>query len=224
MTPYYDDGKGIQLFLGDCREVLPTLDAASIDLVLADPPYGIGLIPRGPYKGESGIIGDDKPFDPLPFLGWNAILWGANHYADRLPPSSGWIVWDKRTIDVRNYKADAELAWTNCISVVRVFRHLWNGAFRDSEYGELYHPAQKPVALMQWCIQQVADAETILDPFCGSGTTVVAAKLLGRKVIGIEIEERYCEIAAKRLAQEVFDFGVAENERAETNVATAAVA
>lgn len=104
------------------------------------------------------------------------------------------------------YHADcraAELAWTNLCSSVRIFRHRWFGLLRDSEKGEHWHPTQKPVELMRRCIQQAKLPTLILDPFMGSGTTLRAAKDLGRKAIGIEIEEKYCEIAAKRMAQEV---------------------
>jgi DNA modification methylase len=208
VTPYYDHA-GIQIFHGDCREILPGLP--KVDLVVTDPPYGInhptdyGSRGRGNWchsKDYPHVYGDDKPFDPTPWLIWPCILWGANYYANKLPPSSGWIVWDKKRpkgID----QSEAELAWSNFVKGVRVHRQLWNGAMRDSQ-DILCHPTQKSIELMEFCLlTRWTPDGTILDPFLGSGTTLVAAKNLGRKAIGIEIEEKYCEIAAQRLSQEV---------------------
>jgi DNA modification methylase len=99
------------------------------------------------------------------------------------------------------------MAWISKEIPHRIFRHLWMGLARDSEAGETtLHPTQKPLRLMTWCLSFFPDAISILDPFMGSGTILRAAKDLGRKSIGIEIEERYCEIAAKRMAQEVIPF------------------
>jgi site-specific DNA-methyltransferase (adenine-specific)/modification methylase len=149
------------------------------------------------------VAGDDKPFDPSLILGWKmpTVLFGANHYADRLPASPSWMVWDKRDGLGSNDSADCELAWTNLGGPARLFRLRWSGMLRDAERGESYHPTQKPVSLMVWVLQRTTG--TILDPFMGSGSTLVAAKSLGRRSIGIEIEERYCEIAAQRCSQEV---------------------
>jgi DNA modification methylase len=114
-------------------------------------------------------------------------------------------VWNKKTGN--NTYADGELAFTNTVGTMRIFNHQWCGAFKDSERGlRAIHPTQKPVQLMEWCIKLCSLANTILDPFMGSGTTLVAAKQLNRKAIGIEIEEKYCEIAVKRLQQSVLEF------------------
>lgn len=210
--PYYQD-EYATIYHGDSREIAPIV---SCDLVLADPPYGIDHPTDYSSRGRDGITacndyppvhGDDEPFDPrwLLDIGRGRILWGANHYADRLPPQSGWLVWDKERPDDLD-QATCELAWSDCVKGVRRFRHLWNGAIRASENGSsLVHPTQKPVELMQWCmtLRWTDGYDSILDPFMGSGTTLVAAKNLGRKAIGIEIEERYCEIAAERLSQGV---------------------
>lgn len=208
MTPYYESG-GITIFNADCRDLLPHLKA---DVVVTDPPYGIGhptdyaARKRGalaPCNDWPEVRGDDEPFNPAPLIGWPAILWGANYYASRLQNSSGWLVWDKmRPHDLD--QATCELAWTNCVLGARVFRHLWNGMMRASEHGEAYHPTQKPVALMEWCLTlKGVPGGTVLDPYCGSGPVCIAAKKLGRRAIGIEIEERYCEVAARRLEQGV---------------------
>jgi DNA modification methylase len=157
------------------------------------------------------IVGDDAPFAPSPLLAVDApkIIWGGNHFADSLPASRGWLAWHKRYPNESNDQSDAELAWTDFLSVVRVFSLRWSGAHRQGreQVEPRYHVNQKPASLIEWCLSLVPDAQTILDPFMGSGTTLVAAKQLGRRAIGIEIEERYCEIAVQRLAQKVLDFG-----------------
>jgi site-specific DNA-methyltransferase (adenine-specific) len=154
------------------------------------------------------VVGDDQPFDPNPLLalGLPTVLWGANHYADRLPPSPSWFVWDKRIDLGSNDSADCEMAWTNIGGPARMFRHRWQGMLRDSERGDSYHPTQKPVALMLWVLCKIPVPKVrfvTLDPYMGGGATLVAAKSLGFKAVGIEIEERYCEIAANRCRQEV---------------------
>lgn len=161
MTPYYDEG-GITIYHGDCRDLLPDLRA---DLVLTDPPYGVnertargaaGRTCLGLSRDFPAVYGDDAPFDPAPCLTFpRVVLFGANHYADRLPPSPSWIVWDKldgltgkRTIGF-NDNADAEMAWSNLGGPARLIRHRWMGLLRATESGEpTVHPTQKPVWLM----------------------------------------------------------------------------
>ena len=129
------------------------------------------------------------------------VLWGANHYASRLPDASCWLTWDKRDGVCSNDQADCEHAWTNLGGPARVIRHLWNGMLKASERGEVrVHPTQKPVAVMEWVLGFVK-AHTILDPFMGSGTTGVACARLGRRFIGCEIEPRYFDIACKRIEE-----------------------
>jgi site-specific DNA-methyltransferase (adenine-specific) len=216
----YKDGAcgcrdGITLVHGDCREVLAEIQSDEIDLVLTDPPYGINHPTNYNERGRSclakarnyhPVFDDDKHFDPSPYIKWPSILWGANYYASKLPDCSGWLVWDKERPDDLD-QATCELAWSNVIKGARRFKFQWHGMLRDGN-DELYHPTQKPVALMKWCMQLrwTINLKSILDPFSGSGTTLRAAKDLGRRAIGIEIEERYCEIAAKRLQQEVLAF------------------
>jgi DNA modification methylase len=134
------------------------------------------------------------------------IIWGANYFSDLLPLGR-WLVWNKRDEGPSRVLADGELAWHNCEGKsVRVFNWFWVGCYRKGEMNDpVVHPTQKPVSLMRWCIE-ITTSGTILDPFMGSGTTLRAAKDLGRKAIGIEIEERYCEVAAKRLEQGVLAF------------------
>lgn len=211
MTPYYQDA-AVTLYCGDCREVLPGLELDGA-VVLTDPQYGIDHPTDYASRGRGKLAactdyprihGDNKPFDPaiILTLARPSIIWGANHFASRLPDSGGWLVWDKERPDDLD-QATCELAWTNCVKGVRRFRWLWNGMMRASKEA-LVHPTQKPEALMKWCLTlRWVPSGLVLDPFAGSGTTLRAAKDLGRRAIGIEIEERYCEIAAKRLAQEV---------------------
>jgi site-specific DNA-methyltransferase (adenine-specific) len=221
--------EGVTLYLGDCREILPTLGADDIttsDVVIADPPYGINLQTKNagrdhrPYQKAGditrsaktkkhdfdAIIGDDRPFDPSDLLLFpNLILWGANNYADQLPASHCWLSWDKKCGKASDSDiGDCELAWTRGIrfKTVRAFRHMWAGFQRDSEVGDIrYHPTQKPVALMRWCIDFFPASRTVLDPFMGSGSTGIAAVNMGRSFIGVEIEPKYFDIACKRIAE-----------------------
>ena len=204
---------GVTLYHGDCREILPTLD--KVDALVTDPPYGISYSPGSggkgwtkgikTFSGKDLVIGDSNSFDPSPFLSYpKIILWGANHYADKLPASSNWLVWDKRQQGLVNDFADCELAWCSWKAPARVFRHLWCGAFRKSEKGqERVHPTQKPIAVMQWCLSFLPSEKVILDPFMGSGTTGVAAVKLNKQFIGIEIDKKYFDIACKRISEEL---------------------
>lgn len=212
MKPYYQDDY-CTIYHQDCEQVLPTLDL--VDLVLTDPPYGIGEAAgknktrrnKAEPRDYGHLSWDDKPIqDNLMLLvlgaGKDVILFGGNYYTHLLKPGPCWLVWDKEnTGDF----ADCELAWSSLLSAVRLRRHRWNGMLRKGNESR-EHPTQKPLDLMKWCIS-IADKQsyrrTILDPFMGSGTTLRAAKDMGRKAIGIEMEERYCEMAAKRLRQEV---------------------
>lgn len=220
MNPYYDHD-GVTIYHGDCREIVPML--AFDGLVLADPPYGIAHPTdfkssgrskskdrfRATMRDYAPVHGDDQPFDPrwLLTIGKAQILWGANYFAHLLPPVNGWLVWDKERPDTLD-QATCELAWSSCVKGVRRFRWLWNGMCRKGDES-LYHPTQKPEALMKWCLslKWTTDFDAVLDPYMGSGSTLVAAKDLGKRVIGVEYEEKYCEIAAKRCAQATL-FGV----------------
>jgi len=215
VTPYYSHA-GIVIIHGDCRDVLPGLDP--VDLVLTDPPYGMdwntdtarfsggnpgSVRRRGGKRNQPRIVDDDKPFDPTPWLDFpRVILFGSNHYGQRLPVGTT-LIWVKRLEDAYgSFLSDAEVAWMKGGHGVYCFRDVSHT--RDAKHRA--HPSQKPQPLFRWCIEKAGGSGTILDPFMGSGTTLRAAKDLGRKAIGIEIEERYCEIAAKRLAQEVLPF------------------
>jgi len=206
MKPYYQD-ESVTIYNADYRDVLPTLD--KVDLVLTDPPYGIG----DKWQGGSGSgwrVAEankstrnawDAETSDISFLDLDipTVIWGGNHFP--LPVSRGWLVWRKESTGFT--LSDAELAWTNRDMVIRVFDHSRSKV--TGKTAEIRHPTEKPLPLMKWCIGFFPDAQTILDPFMGSGTTLRAAKDLNRKAIGIELEERYCEIAAKRMSQLVME-------------------
>jgi len=209
VRPYYEQD-GCTIYLGDCREILPTLP--KVDLVLTDPPYGIG---RDGKPKSTSSHGGHKGYE---FTGWDtsrptretfglvlkaatdSVVWGGEYFSDLLPASRGWLLWDKgQRID----QADGEMAWTTRDAPLRIFTLNRVAIATDGAV----HPTQKPEALIQWCMTFFPYSDTILDPFMGSGTTLVAAKRLGRKAIGIELEEKYCEIAARRLQQGALNFG-----------------
>ncbi len=204
--PYYQHG-GITIYHGDCYELL---DDLTFDLIVTDPPYGINIeTDFRPMNGTNyaPVAGDDQPFDPTPILAHGpALLFGIDHYAGLLPPHEGTFhVWDKRVTLQSNVLADCEFYWSSWQSgPTRIFRHKWQGHIRDSEHRSFLHPTMKPLSLMLTILSEPrTPAGVVLDPFAGSGTTLRAAKDLGRKAIGIEIDERYCEIAVRRLGQEV---------------------
>ena len=196
-----------RLILGDAREILPGL--SGVDAIISDPPYGIafvhgeggGKLARSTKFAGVSIIGDDAPFDPAALIGCRqVILWGANHYSSRLPDQSRWLTWDKRDGVCSNDQADCEHAWTNLGGPARIIRHLWNGMLKASERGEpRVHPTQKPIAVMEWCINMTKG--TVVDPYMGSGSTGLACVRLGRKFVGIELHEPYFDIACRRISE-----------------------
>jgi len=214
--PYHEEA-AVTIYHGDCRQIMPML--GRFDLLMADPPYGIGegmraavrtksRKPDARWKQARCTDYDPGEWDDEPVEEWvmqlarsicnKQIIFGGNYY--NLPPCKGPLVWDKENGDTDF--ADGEMAWNNLGCALRIKRHLWAGMRRKG--GEdRRHPTQKPLEVIQWAILQAGDVETILDPWAGSGTTGHAAKNLGKRAVLIEREERYCEIAAKRLAQDV---------------------
>jgi DNA modification methylase len=207
--PYYADDS-VTLYHGDCLEVTEWLTA---DVLVTDPPYGLGDRMQGGPNWSRLWSEGSAPNRTVP-LAWDAsaplwlvdrlggfaavVIWGGNYFP--LPPSRGWLVWDKL---VRNFSSGhCELAWTSLDQPVRAY----NFAHAQLASEGKVHPTQKPIGLMEWCLNFLPPG-SVADPFAGSGTTLVAAKALGRQAIGVELEERYCEIAARRLSQDVLDFG-----------------
>jgi site-specific DNA-methyltransferase (adenine-specific) len=184
------------LYLGDCMEVLPTLD--KVDAVITDPPYGLGKRMQGGTWGAQdhnlGFLTWDLEarqewVDEILSLSVETVIWGGNYFS--VPASRCWLIWNK--VNAVPTMADLEMAWTNIDKPAKRFDHPVGRV----EFG---HPTQKPLPLMLWCVQQCkSNPKTILDPFMGSGTTGVAAVQMGRKFIGIEREPKYFEIACKRI-------------------------
>ena len=208
---YYKDSACV-VYCADNREILPLFPDKAFDLVLTDPPYGIGKdgqkVTTGGHGGRKGyeFMGwdncrpDKDVFDLMITKSQEQIIWGGNYFADILPPSGKWFVWDKGQ---RINQSDGELAWTSYQGALRIYTLNRVELMLDNAQ----HPTQKPLRLIKWCIQQT-QSNLILDPFLGSGTTLVAAKILGRKAVGIEISPKYCEIAAKRLSQSVMQLEI----------------
>lgn len=207
----------VTLYLGDCRQILPTLGA--IDAVVSDPPYGMAWDvnskrfsggnrerQRGPGRSDyPEIAGDAVPFDPGPWLSFpEVILWGANHYAQRLPVGTT-LVWIKKGAHLfGTWLSDAEIGWQKGGYGVYVKEVSFPPPSRiaENDGATAAHPTQKPIDLMVWCIGRVK-GHRIFDPFMGSGTTGVACVRLGRRFTGIEIEPRYFDIACRRIADEL---------------------
>lgn len=194
-APYYDKD-GITIYHGDCRSILPHLP--KVDLVLTDPPYGLDRTdpvrqPRGTMLWDSAPP-DKDVFDQILAISRDQIIWGGNYFP--LPARKGFFIWDKEQPE--NFSlAMCEMAWSSIDQPAKLFH------YSVRRYTNRQHPTEKPEALMRWCMKFAPDAQTILDPFMGSGTTLRAAKDIGRKCIGIEIEEKYCRIAVERLRQGV---------------------
>lgn len=201
-----------ELWLGDCRELGHHLNPRAA--IVSDPPYGMGWDTdcsrfsggTNPHRRKDGgggrdygapIAGDAEPFDPTPWLSFReCILWGANHFGARLPVGTT-LIWIKR-LDVAfgSFLSDAEVAWMKGGHGVYCRRDLTNYSLA----GDRVHPSQKPVGIMEWCVGKTK-ADLIADPYMGSGSTALACIALGRRFIGIELDERHFETALRRIEQ-----------------------
>jgi site-specific DNA-methyltransferase (adenine-specific) len=221
-------GKNWEMWLADCTDVLPMLE--NVDAVVSDVPYGMKadferkglrtsrLLGGYDFKQEyrfTTIAGDDETFKPAHLLGFDYVaLFGANHFSHLLPAEVPgkqykWLFWDKRCGTPSDDNSDGELIWTNQYGALRTHRQKWRGIVREGEenlsiQGAKLHPAQKPVALMKWILEQIKVPldSTVLDPYCGVASTGVACLRTGRKFIGIEKDENYFAIAVERLQRE----------------------
>jgi DNA modification methylase len=194
---------GQRLILGDCMEVMPLL--GRFDAVVTDPPYGINADKAAAKnKGKWGWVDyGESDWDSAPppaafvkqvFLMCDeSVIWGGNYFTEHLPPRMRWLVWDKGQRDFSF--ADVELAWTSQDKAARAITYSRSAALKDGKR----HPTQKPVAVMEWCLGFLPDARTILDPFMGSGTTLVACQRKGRMGTGIELDPEYFDIACRRV-------------------------
>ena len=207
----------VELYLGDCLEIIQELEDESVDAVITDPPYGVkrdkGFTGSAPFGGGNGkpikrrqYSGDwdsNRPgiecFEEMQRVSKIAFIFGGNYFADLLPQGTHWVVWDK--LNTMPTFGDCELIWTNLPrKSVKKITCEYNGLLGKRE--ERYHPTQKPETLMrQLILTYTQEGDTILDPFMGSGTTGVACVQTGRNFIGIEIEPKYYEIAEKRIAE-----------------------
>lgn len=206
-----------EIVCGDCLEVMKDWGDNCVDLVLTDPPYGIEvtnmtlgngkqIFRRGEWDSVPMTLGQQKECTRV---GTNQIFFGGNYFS--LPPSPCWIVWDKN--NGNSDFADGEMAWTSFSKPMRIKKVHWCGSAPKQEDSKgKVHPTQKPLQLMCWCLENYSKPDNlILDPFCGSGTTCVAAKMLGRRFIGIDISEEYCKISRQRL--ETVDTGIPVKEQ-----------
>lgn len=217
-------GREHRLLCGDCRDpanVARLHEGACPALGLHDPPYGINAVGIGFGNGKingrsttargkfAPIEGDRARFDPAHLLTSATIpvLWGANHYADKLPPSASWIVWDKRDrLEVENAFSDAELVWTpqpkNTTGHIRTIRHTWNGYNRASERGEKrLHPTQKPIVVQRTIVEWYSEpGDLVADWYMGAGAVIIACEQTGRIGHGMDIAHAYLAATLERLA------------------------
>lgn len=235
IKPYFDDGRGIRIFHADCRHVLPTLSAGSVDLLLTDPPYGVrwhgrGTQGFGPIAGDDGMVSMADLVRPsLRLLKRNrhVYVFGLDDWDDLPIGGRAELIWDKELVGL----GDCSLPWGPSHERIAFGVYERGAAGRAAGKGALSarlrkgsvlraprangasvvrHPTEKPVSILREMIESSSRlGEVVLDPFMGAGSTLVAARLEGRLAIGIDVDERYCEIAAKRLRQSVFDLGVA---------------
>ena len=199
------------LYWGDSTEVLPIIE---FDAIITDPPYGIGAdknLRANKKQGKAAAPSKDygkKEWDnvapdlaAIVSVDVPSIIWGGNYFV--LPPQKCWLVWDKE--NGNNGYADCELAWTNLDKAVRLIKWKWQGMlqkYMGHKKEVRVHPTQKPVGVMEWCITHLPkEVVTILDPYMGSGTTLVACAKMGRKGIGIELDEEYFNIACERVRE-----------------------
>lgn len=199
--PFYHDSHCV-IYNADCRKVLPFLEV--MDLVLTDPPYGINATKMTMGKGQSSkpkakrfnnsSWDENVPRNLNQVLdaGRYACIWGGNYMTQFLEPTNDWLVWHKKNDD-RSF-SECEFAWTNFGCQSRHLSHHWGGELKS-------HPTQKPLDVIRWCFRWVPEVMTVIDPFMGSGTTLVASKAEGRFSVGIELEAEHCKTAVKRLAQ-----------------------
>lgn len=228
-----------QVTIGPCRLILGDAIAVARELsdewhaVVADPPYGINFlhsgggkkhatIPSTRFAGEHfRVAGDDRPYDPRPLLEIAGkrplVLWGGNHYASRLPDTGGWLAWQKLP-DAQLGRlsfSDGEIAWYSWNRRTRFKRHVWSGmtraGSRDANRRTRFHPTQKPVEIIRWCIEILPKrgggwGNTIIDPYMGSGSTAIAAIQAGVNFIGVELTEQWFDVACARVEKYFQEF------------------
>lgn len=203
-----------RIICGDCtdRAVVDRVMEGEKALVLSDPPYGVDIVKNNAVGGGnlapvgfySPIVGDDTTETAEKFYSTcveygliDFILWGGNYFTAFLPPSPCWVIWDKRGDIASNNFADCEMAWTSKAAPARVHKQIWMGMIKEHENGKRLHPTQKPIELMEFCIN-LFEAKIVFDGFLGSGTTLIACERLSRKCRAIEISPAYVAVAIQR--------------------------
>jgi DNA modification methylase len=192
----------------DSDQVAKLMNGEKADICLSDPPYGISAIEKNSrmkqlgweqYENDSDINTAVDAFNLAFSICDKLVFWGANHYANKLPNVGGWLIWDKQDGKDTTTYSMGELAWTNILNNVQIFKHIWDGFRKDSEKGEArLHPSQKPVKLHEWVLNKI-DANLVLDLFLGSGSTMVASHQLKRKCYGMELDPKYCQVIIDRM-------------------------
>jgi len=201
-----------RLLCGDSTDsdcVAKLMNGHKADICICDPPYGINVVENNSRMKQLGweqYENDDNnevavdAFNLATTICDKLVFWGANHYASELPNVGGWLVWDKQDGKDTTTYSMGELAWTNVLNNVQIFKHIWDGFRKDSEKGEKrLHPSQKPVKLHEWVLGKIDSAKLMIDLFCGSGSTMVAAHQLKRKCYGMELDPKYCQVIIDRM-------------------------
>jgi len=218
MRPYYD-ADGITIYHGDCREVLPTLP--KVDAVIADPPYGTNVTAWDESISAEMFAACMAATDGYAVFFYSNTRLGHILEALKATGADTWVaVWHKS--NTVGFERKFAPQWTPIVIAYRNPRKFWGQDFCvcPVTVQPLAHPTPKPLGVTRWLVDRASEpGETVLDPFMGSGTTLVAAKRCGRQAIGIEIEERYCEMAAERLAQGVLDLSAATSQATSAPVA-----
>ena len=207
-----------RLLCGDSTDVLAVerlMNGATPEMVYTDPPYGISIVgsngkvggdnlaKNGVYAPVAGDGSIDVALDAIELIktlgSKTQVIWGGNYYANALANTASWVVWDKRGDMASNNFADCELAWCNIGSPARIYKQVWSGMIKEGESGKRVHPTQKPVKLAEWCFEQYGkDCKTVLDLFCGSGSTLIACEINRKSGYMMELSPAYCDVIVKR--------------------------
>lgn len=220
----YYQSERVTLWLGDCLAVLPTLADGSVELMLTDPPFGVGnfvqtsgrINGRGANKGVAVVWNDRPPpqafFDEAKRVCRDRIIWGANFF-NCFEDRGGAIVWDKCQ-QMPNF-SKADIASCTHFQKTEIVRIPWTN-FTATHQAKSDHPCERPVSLYVWCLNHIGGSGVVIDTYMGSGSCGVAAIRLGRKFVGVELEERYCAIAKRRIQEAEQAFALFEPVKPET--------
>tara|TARA_S200002703_G_C3744472_1_gene229034 strand:- start:108 stop:779 length:672 start_codon:yes stop_codon:yes gene_type:complete len=211
----------INLYNEDCLQAMRAMEDKQFDLAIVDPPYGIGIHKMNYTQSTNGGVAKRRDysnvtdwdsaiptkeyFDELQRISKNQIVWGGNYFTEILPPTKGWILWDKRTDEKYNNDfADGEMAWTSFDIPLRICRYLWSGMLQGNmkDKQQRIHPTEKPKQLYKWILDNYAEkGSKIIDTHLGSGSIVVACWDMGFDLTAYEIDKEYYDKACKRFEQ-----------------------